>query len=99
MTEPQRLLLVTGSMGAGHHAAARAVAERAGRLWPGAEVTWTETLDGMGPHTGPVFRAVYAGCIRYLPRLYELYFRLLWHVPFFRAGTRAVLGRWSGRGL
>ncbi|GAA4685377.1 hypothetical protein GCM10023215_20640 [Pseudonocardia yuanmonensis] len=99
MTTPQRLLLVTGSMGAGHHAAARAVEERARRLWPGIEVTWTETLDGMGRGTGPVFRAVYAGCIRYLPRLYELYFRLLWHVPFFRAGTRAVVGRWSGRGL
>ena len=99
MTDPQRLLLVTGSMGAGHHAAARAVEERARRLWPGVEVAWTETLDGMGPHTGPVFRAVYAGCIRYLPWLYELYFRLLWHLPVFRAGTRAVIGRWSGRGL
>jgi diacylglycerol O-acyltransferase len=99
MTDPQRLLLVTGSMGAGHHAAARAVEERARRLWPGVEVTWTETLDGMGRRTGPVFRAVYAGCIRHLPWLYELYFHLLWRVPFFRAGTRAVLGRWSGRGL
>ncbi|MFR9801394.1 MGDG synthase family glycosyltransferase [Pseudonocardia sp. RS010] len=99
MTDPQRLLLVTGSMGAGHHAAARAVDERARRLWPGVEVTWTETLDGMGRRAGPVFRTVYAGCIRYLPWLYELYFRLLWHVPFFRAGTRAVIGRWSGRGL
>ncbi|MFC5949988.1 WS/DGAT domain-containing protein [Pseudonocardia lutea] len=99
MTDPQRLLLVTGSLGAGHHAAARAVEERARRLWPGVEVTWTETLDGMGRRTGPVFRAVYAGCVRYLPWLYALYFRLLWHVPFFRAGTRAVVGRWSGRGL
>jgi UDP-N-acetylglucosamine:LPS N-acetylglucosamine transferase len=99
MTDPQRLLLVTGSMGAGHHAAARAVEERARRSWPGVEVTWTETLDGMGRRTGPVFRAVYAGCIRYLPWVYELYFRLLWHVPVFRAGTRAVIGRWSGRGL
>ncbi|GAA4556054.1 hypothetical protein GCM10023175_57480 [Pseudonocardia xishanensis] len=92
-------MLVTGSMGAGHHAAARAVEESAGRLWPGVEVVWTETLDGMGPRTGPLFRAIYAGCIRYLPWLYELYFQLLWHVPFFRAGTRAVIGRWSGRGL
>ncbi|WP_433508105.1 MGDG synthase family glycosyltransferase [Pseudonocardia halophobica] len=99
MTDPQRLLLVTGSLGAGHHAAARAVEERARRLWPGVEVSWTETLDGMGRRAGPVFRAVYAGCIRYLPWLYELYFRLLWHVPFFRGGTRAVIGRWSGRGL
>jgi len=95
----KRLLLVTGSMGAGHHAAARAVEESARRVSPGVEVVWTETLDGMGSRTGPVFRAIYAGCIRHLPWLYELYFQLLWHVPFFRAGTRAVIGRWSGRGL
>ena len=96
---PRRLLLVTGSMGEGHHAAARAVEERARRAWPGVEVVWSDTLDGMGRGTGPVFRAVYAGCVRRLPWLYELYFWLLWHVRPFRAGTRAVIGTWSGRGL
>ena len=96
---PRRLLLVTGSMGQGHHAAARAVEERARRAWPGVEVVWTETLDGMGRGTGPLFRGVYAGCVRHLPWLYELYFRLLWHVAPFRAGTRAVIGAWSARGL
>ncbi|NMH97582.1 wax ester/triacylglycerol synthase domain-containing protein [Pseudonocardia acidicola] len=96
---PRRVLLVTGTIGAGHHAAARAVEERARQVWPGVEVRWTETLDGMGRHTGPLFRAVYAGCVRHLPWLYEFYFWLLWHVPPFRAGTRAVIGAWSGRGL
>ncbi|MEN3269814.1 wax ester/triacylglycerol synthase domain-containing protein [Pseudonocardia sp.] len=96
---PPRLLLVTGSMGEGHHAAARAVEERARRVWPGVEVVWSDTLDGMGRGTGPVFRAVYAGCVRRLPWLYELYFWLLWHVRPFRAGTRAVIGTWSARGL
>lgn len=91
-----KLLLVTGSMGAGHHAAARAVDESARRVWPAADVTWTETL---GDRSGPLFRAVYAGCVRYLPWLYELYFQLLWHVPFFRAGTRAVIGRVFARRL
>ncbi|GEL17351.1 wax ester/triacylglycerol synthase domain-containing protein [Pseudonocardia asaccharolytica] len=96
---PRRLLLVTGSLGAGHHAAARAVEERARQVWPGVEVSWTETLDGMGRYTGRLFRAVYAGCIRRLPWLYELYLWLLWHVAPFRAGTRAIIGAWSGRGL
>ncbi|GAA1264535.1 hypothetical protein GCM10009609_29670 [Pseudonocardia aurantiaca] len=96
---PRRILLVTGSLGAGHHAAARAVEERARVLWPGVEVTWTDTLDGMGPGTGKLFAAVYATCTRRLPLLYELYFRLLWHVRPFRAGTRAVIGAWSGRGV
>ncbi|MFC5995789.1 wax ester/triacylglycerol synthase domain-containing protein [Pseudonocardia hispaniensis] len=96
---PRRLLLVTGSLGEGHHAAARAVEERARQVWPGVEVVWTETLDGMGRHTPRVFRAVYSACIRRLPWLYELYLWLLWNAPPFRAGTRAIIGAWSGRGL
>ncbi|WP_433559820.1 MGDG synthase family glycosyltransferase [Pseudonocardia xinjiangensis] len=96
---PRRVLLVTGGIGEGHHAAARAVEERARRAWPGVEVVWTDTLDGMGRGTGPVFRAIYAGCMRRFSWLYELYFWLLWHVRPFRAGTRAVIGAWSGRGL
>jgi diacylglycerol O-acyltransferase len=96
---PRRVLLVTGGIGGGHHAAARAVEERARQAWPGVDVVWTDTLDGMGRGTGPVFRAIYAGCMRRLPWLYELYFWLLWHVRPFRAGTRAVIGTWSGRGL
>ena len=96
---PRRVLLVTGSIGAGHHAAARAVEERAEQVWPGVEVAWTDTLDGMGRHTGTLFQAVYAGCVRRLPWLYELYFRLLWRVPPFRAATRAVIGAWSAPGL
>jgi len=96
---PRRILLVTGGIGGGHHAAARAIEERARQAWPGVDVAWTDTLDGMGRGTGPLFRAVYAGCMRRLPWLYELYFWLLWHVRPFRAGTRAVIGAWSARGL
>jgi diacylglycerol O-acyltransferase / wax synthase len=95
--EPRRLLLVTGGMGAGHHSAARAVEERARAVWPGVEVHWTDTLDGMS--AGPLFRAVYAGCVRLLPWLYALYFRLLCDVPPFRAAVRAVIAPWSARGL
>jgi diacylglycerol O-acyltransferase / wax synthase len=96
---PRRVLLVTGSLGAGHHAAARAIEERAHEVWPGVEVVWTDTLDGMGRHTATLFRAVYAGCVRHLPWLYALYFQLLWKVPPFRAATRAVIGAWSAPGL
>jgi len=96
---PRRILLVTGAMGEGHHAAARAVEEAARHAWPDAEIAWTETLAGMGRGTGRAFEGIYAGCVRHLPWLYALYFRLLWHVRPFRAGTRAVIGAWSGRGL
>ena len=98
-TIPRRLLLVSGSLGGGHHAAARAVEEQARQAWPGVETAWVETLAGMGPGAGTVFRAVYAGCVRRAPWLYGLYFWLLWRLPPFRAGTRAVLGAWSARGL
>ncbi len=98
-TGPRRLLLVTGSLGEGHHAAARAVEERARELWDGIEVVWTDTLREMGRGTAPAFRSIYAGCVRHLPWLYALYFWLLCRVPPFRAGTRAVIGVWSARGL
>src|SRR5690242_10568318 len=96
---PRRVLLVSGSLGGGHHAAARAVEERARAVWSGVEVARTDTLEGMGRHTGTLFRAVYAGCVRRLPWLYALYHRLLWAVPPFRAATRAVIGAWSAPGL
>ncbi|WP_165922426.1 MGDG synthase family glycosyltransferase [Pseudonocardia endophytica] len=96
---PGRLLLVTGSIGEGHHAAARAVEERARALWDGVEVVWTDTLADMGRGTAPAFRSIYAGCVRYLPWLYGLYHRLLRRVPPFRAATRAVIGAWSAPGL
>lgn len=96
---PRRLLLVTGSLGGGHHAAARAIEERARELWDGVDVVWTDTLREMGPGTAPLFRAIYAGCVRRLPALYALYFWLLCRVPPFRAATRAVIGVWSARGL
>lgn len=96
MTGPRRVLLVTGAMGEGHNAAARAVAERVRTLWPHAELAWTETLAGMGRLAGPTFRGVYAGCVRVFPWLYELYFVLLWRWRFFARATRAVHGIWGG---
>ncbi len=96
---PRRMLLVTASLGGGHHAAARAVEEQARRVWPEVEVVWTDALTNPRLGTGRMFPAAYAGCVRRLPWLYGLYFWLLCRVPPFRAGTRAVLGRWFAPGL
>ncbi len=96
---PRRLLLVSGSLGGGHHAAARAFEEQARLAWPGVEVARADALAGMGPGAPSAFRGIYAGCLRRLPWLYALYFWLLTRVPPFRAGTRAVLGVWSARSL
>ncbi len=93
------MLLLSGSIGAGHHAAAAAVAEAVGVAWPDAEVVTSDVLAGMGPTAPRTFSGIYATCVRALPWLYGLYYRLLLHVGFFRAGTRAVLGRWSARSI
>jgi UDP-N-acetylglucosamine:LPS N-acetylglucosamine transferase len=96
---PHRVLVLSGSIGAGHHAAAAAVSEAVGAAWPGAEVVTSDVLAGMGRGAPRTFSGVYATCVRALPWLYALYYRLLVHVGFFRAGTRAVLGRWSARSI
>jgi diacylglycerol O-acyltransferase len=96
---PRRVLLLSGSIGAGHHAAAAAVAEAVGAAWPGAEVVTGDVLAGMGRAAPRTFPGVYAMCVRALPWLYGLYYGLLLHVGVFRAGTRAVLGRWSARSI
>jgi UDP-N-acetylglucosamine:LPS N-acetylglucosamine transferase len=93
------VLLLSGSIGAGHHAAAAAVAEAVGAAWPGAEVVTSDVLAGMGRAAPRAFPGVYATCVRALPWLYGLYYWLLVHVGFFRAGTRAALGRWSARSI
>ena len=41
---PQRLLVVSADIGEGHNATARAVEERARRLWPGCEIRRLDTL-------------------------------------------------------
>ena len=96
---PRRVLLLSGSIGAGHGAAAAAVAEAVGARWPAAEVVTSDVLAGMGTGAPRTFSGIYATCVRALPWLYGLYYRLLGHVGFFRAGTRAVLGRWSARSI
>ncbi|NMO88833.1 WS/DGAT domain-containing protein [Actinomycetospora sp. TBRC 11914] len=93
------MLVLSGSIGAGHHAAAAAVAEAVGTAWPGAEVVTSDVLAGMGAGAPRTFSDIYATCVRALPWLYGLYYGLLVHVGFFRVGTRAVLGRWSARSI
>ena len=96
---PRRVLLLSGSIGAGHHAAAAAVAEAVGAAWPDAEVITSDVLAGMGRGAPRTFPGIYATCVRALPWLYGLYYWLLVHVRFFRAGTRAVLGRMAARSI
>ncbi|PVZ08593.1 WS/DGAT domain-containing protein [Actinomycetospora cinnamomea] len=96
---PHRVLLLTGSIGAGHDAAAAAVGEALAGRWPDAEVLTRDVLAGMGRGAPQAFSGVYAACVRTLPWLYGSYYALLVHAAFFRAGTRAVVGRWTARAI
>lgn len=92
--DPGRVLVLTGSIGAGHDAAARAVAERVAVRWPAATIRVVDVLGGSATS-----ERVYATCVRTLPWLYALHYWFLGHVAFFRAGTRAVLGRLHARAV
>jgi diacylglycerol O-acyltransferase / wax synthase len=92
--DPSRVLVLTGSIGAGHDAAAAAVAEHVAARWPAASVRVVDVLGGSA-----MSERVYATCVRTLPWLYALHYWLLGHVAVFRAGTRAVLGRLHARAV
>lgn len=97
MTPPAKVVVITGAIGGGHHAAARAVAERVHERWPSAEVVVADVLAGMGRGVGPAFAGIFTACLRWAGWLYGLHFQLLWRLPFYRGGARTVLGRWSAR--
>ncbi|MGH3941028.1 MAG: wax ester/triacylglycerol synthase domain-containing protein [Pseudonocardiaceae bacterium] len=98
-TPPQRLLVVSATIGEGHNATARAVEERARALWPGCEIRRVDTLKTMGRGVGPGFRWIYRINVNRTPWLYELFYRALWRHPWFAKSSCRVVGAWSGRRL
>lgn len=99
VTPPQRLLLVSADIGAGHNATARAVEQAARGLWPQCEVRWVDSLDAMGRGVGPAFRWIYRVNVESTPWLYDLFYEALWRYRWFADGSRRFVGRWAGRGL
>ncbi|MGQ0773995.1 MAG: wax ester/triacylglycerol synthase domain-containing protein [Pseudonocardiales bacterium] len=96
---PQRLLVVSATIGEGHNATARAVEERARALWPGCEIRRVDTLKTMGRGVGPGFRWIYRVNVNITPWLYEFFYRALWRHPWFAKSSCRVVGAWSGRRL
>jgi diacylglycerol O-acyltransferase / wax synthase len=93
---PQRLLVVSADIGEGHNATARAVEERARRLWPECEIRRVDTLDRMGFWVGPGFRWIYRVNVDTTPWLYDFFYRALWRYPWFAAASCRFTGVWSG---
>jgi UDP-N-acetylglucosamine:LPS N-acetylglucosamine transferase len=94
---PQRVLIVSAAIGAGHDATGRALQDAARRLWPECEVRWLDVLDAMGPGMGALARTFYVVQIQRLPWLYEQFFQAIWRHRSYLTSTRHVIGAWSGR--
>jgi diacylglycerol O-acyltransferase / wax synthase len=93
---PQRLLVVSATIGEGHNATARAIEERAQWLWPGCEIRRVDTLDLMGSWVGPGFRWIYRVNVDTTPWLYDYFYRSLWRHPWFAGASCRFVGAWSG---
>ncbi|MBV9141946.1 MAG: DUF1298 domain-containing protein [Pseudonocardiales bacterium] len=91
--------MVSATIGEGHNATARAVEERARRLWPGCTIRWVDTLVEMGAGVGPGFRWIYRVNVDTTPWLYDFFYRSLWRHRWFASSCRRLLGMWSGRRL
>jgi diacylglycerol O-acyltransferase / wax synthase len=96
---PQRLLVVSATIGEGHNATARAVEERARQLWPGCTIRRVDTLVEMGAGVGPGFRWIYRVNVDTTPWLYNFFYRSLWRHRWFAASSCRLVGMWSGRRL
>jgi len=96
---PRRALIVSGTVGEGHNAAGRAIAEAIGRLWPHCEVCWADACEVMGPGAGPLFRAAYVFNVERTPWLYEFFYQALWRQRWFAEASKRFSGSWAGRRL
>jgi WS/DGAT/MGAT family acyltransferase len=96
---PRKLLVVSADIGEGHNATARAVEERAARLWPGCEIRRIDTLDEMGRWVGPAFRWIYRVNVDTTPWLYDFFYDALWRYRWFATASCRFVAAWSGRRL
>jgi diacylglycerol O-acyltransferase len=96
---PRRLLVISATTGRGHNAAAAAVEEQAGRLWPGCEIRRVDTLDTMGRLLGLALRLAHRVSADRTAWLSGLCYRRLWRQPWFAEALGRLTGAWSGRAL
>jgi UDP-N-acetylglucosamine:LPS N-acetylglucosamine transferase len=86
-------------MGEGHNATGRAVQEAVWSRWPGATISWLDTLDVMGSWVGPAFRKIYVTNVQSTPWLYEFFYAAVWRLQWFARASKRFVGSWCGRRL
>ncbi|WP_236792446.1 glycosyltransferase [Amycolatopsis sp. GM8] len=92
----KKVLVVSAAMGEGHNATGRALEDAVGRLWPGANVGWLDTLDVMGFGIGPLFRWIYISNVQRTPWLYEFFYNALWKYRWFATASKRFVAVWVG---
>jgi len=91
-----RVLVLTAAIGEGHNAAARAIAQRIKRRWPGAEVQTFDVIALMAPGMSRLAQGVYRLALGRAPAVYQFFYDLLWHHPWFAWGSKRFVAAWCG---
>ncbi|MEJ2869616.1 glycosyltransferase [Actinomycetospora sp. OC33-EN08] len=104
MTSPQidratRLLIVSGEIGQGHAAVARAVATIVARDRPDCDIRLAEAFARMGHGSGPVFRWLFEFAVQWTPVLQEAWYAAVSRSRLVRWFYREVMGAWVARAL
>ncbi|NMO92129.1 MGDG synthase family glycosyltransferase [Actinomycetospora sp. TBRC 11914] len=104
MTRPQndraaRVLIVSGDIGQGHEAVARAVHTTVTRDRPDCDIRVAEAFARMGHGSGPVFRWLFEFAVQWTPLLQEGWYAAVTHSRLVRWFYREVMGAWVARAL
>jgi UDP-N-acetylglucosamine:LPS N-acetylglucosamine transferase/predicted metal-dependent phosphoesterase TrpH len=86
------ILILTAGFGDGHNAAARNLCDALEQISPDAEVTVADVYDRSYKRLNRLARQAYLGAVRYTPRLWAGFFKLLDKAPWLADGSHG-LGR------
>lgn len=92
-------MIVSGDIGEGHQAAARAIGEALESAWPGCQVEIVETFTAMKGGSGPFLRWLYAVAVGFTPGLQQLWYQAVARSGVVRLFYRTVIGGWAARAL
>ncbi|MGC9220937.1 MAG: MGDG synthase family glycosyltransferase [Solirubrobacteraceae bacterium] len=96
---PKRVLILSGEMGEGHNAAAAALTEAIGEVWPTTLVETFDTLALGGPKFSKTLSWGYEVQMRLLPRTYEFFYYWLCRSMWIGDLSKSMLGSFFGRRL
>lgn len=96
---PRRVLILSADMGEGHNAAARAITEVIGELWPSCTVERLDTVELRGRRFASWARWVYSFQLHHAPWLYQGFYDALCRWPLFADPLKRATSWFFGRRL